>query len=434
MTLENSTCNDGSPLGTRATIANIGSGSAGSFTVEINGAQTTISGLAAGESRSVWVPGYQYIGQQTVVVADVFNTVSESNETNNTFTGQVPIPTPPPPCDTPTPTATATPTSTPIGDLPDLIVSYVQVTLENPLPCYDGSPLGTRATIANIGSANAGSFAVEINGVQATISSLITGGSTSVWVPGYQYIGQQTVVVADVSNMVSESNETNNTFVSQVPIPTPPPPCDTPTPTPTSTIPETTIFFDDFESDQGWTVNTNGTDTAIGGQWERANPEETSHSGITYQLGTTVSGSYALTTGPLAGNRVGAHDVDGGVTTVRSPGIALPLNSENITLDFSYYLAHHRNGSSDDYLRVWISGHWGLMLFEETASANIDEAAWQNYSVDLSSFAGQMVFLTIEAADEGTPSLIEAAIDDVRLMATFSTPTPTSTPTPISTP
>lgn len=338
-----------------------------------------------------------------------------------------------PPTTTPyyTPTATATHTPTPVGSLPDLTISSVQVTLENPIPCNDGSPLGTRANIANSGNDNAGSFTVEINSVQTTINGLAAGASTSVWVPGY-LSGQPTVAIADVLNTVTESDENNNVFSGFVPVPTPPPPCDTPTPTitPTPTSePDCTIFFDDFESDRGWTVNTDGTDTATVGQWERANPEETFYGDITYQLGTTVSGNYALSTGPMAGNRVRAYDVDGGITTITSPGFVLPINAKNITLDFSYYLAHYRNGDSDDYLRVWIGGHWGLMLLEETASANIDEAVWQSFSVDLSSFGGQMVFLSIKAADRGNPSLIEAAIDDVRITASFNIPTPTPTPT-----
>lgn len=34
-------------------------------------------------------------------------------------------------------------------------------------------------------------------------------------------------------------------------------------------------FIDDFETDKGWTVNPNNTDTSKSGQWERANPQGT---------------------------------------------------------------------------------------------------------------------------------------------------------------
>ncbi len=89
-----------------------------------------------------------------------------------------------------------------------------------------------------------------------------------------------------------------------------------------SLSPPTTVFFDDFETSQGWTTNANGTDTATTGQWARANPETTTSSG-TKQHGTTVSGVNDLVTGPLAGASVGANDIDGGVTSIQSPAITL---------------------------------------------------------------------------------------------------------------
>jgi aminopeptidase S len=127
----------------------------------------------------------------------------------------------------------------------------------------------------------------------------------------------------------------------------------------------TTVFFDNFETALGWTVNPSGSDTATLGKWERANPESTSSSG-TKQQGTTVSGSYDLVTGPLAGSSAGAYDVDGGVTTVRSPNIALPAG-KNLTLTFSYYMAHLNNSSSADYLRVKVVGATTTTVLHATA-------------------------------------------------------------------
>src|SRR5262249_42147707 len=84
-----------------------------------------------------------------------------------------------------------------------------------------------------------------------------------------------------------------------------------------------TIFSDDFETDKGWTPNPAGTDTAVTGRWERANPETTTSSG-TKQLGTTNSGSFDLVTGGAAGASAGAHGIDGGGTPVPSPPLTLP--------------------------------------------------------------------------------------------------------------
>ena len=117
----------------------------------------------------------------------------------------------------------------------------------------------------------------------------------------------------------------------------------------------TTVFNDTFESSLGWQTNPNGTDTATTGAWERGDPEATDSSGVK-QLGTTVSGVNDLVTGRLAGSGGGgANDIDGGLTSIRSPAITLPATG-NLTLSFSYYLAHGSNATSADFLRVSVVG------------------------------------------------------------------------------
>ena len=66
----------------------------------------------------------------------------------------------------------------------------------------------------------------------------------------------------------------------------------------------TTVFFDNFETELGWTTNPSGTDTATTGLWERGDPEPTDSAGPK-QLGTTVSGVNDLVTGRLAGASAG---------------------------------------------------------------------------------------------------------------------------------
>jgi hypothetical protein len=175
----------------------------------------------------------------------------------------------------------------------------------------------------------------------------------------------------------------------------------------------TTVFFDDFETNQSWTVNPSGTDTATLGQWVRGDPAATNSSGAK-QLGTTVSGANDLVTGAAAGAAAGDFDIDGGVTSIRSPAITLPA-SGNLSLSFSYYLAHGTNSSSADYLRVRVVGSTTTLVFEELGAANDDDAAWASTTVNLNSYAGQTVRILIEAADASGASLVEAAIDDVRI-------------------
>jgi aminopeptidase S len=184
--------------------------------------------------------------------------------------------------------------------------------------------------------------------------------------------------------------------------------------TPTPPPPGTTVYSDTFETATGWTGNPSGTDTATAGAWARGNPDATTSSGVTTRLGTTVSGSNDLVTGPLAGASAGANDVDGGVTSIQSPAITLPSGA-TLTLAFSYYLAHLNNASSADYLRVRVVGSTTTTALNVVGAATNRAAAWQTASVTVSAHAGQTVRLVVDAADASTASLVEAAIDDVRI-------------------
>ena len=174
----------------------------------------------------------------------------------------------------------------------------------------------------------------------------------------------------------------------------------------------TTILYDFESGAQGWTTDPNGTDTATTGEWERTNPETTSSGGSTLQLGTTVSGQFALVTDGRAGSSVGTYDIDGGVTSTRSPSIDL-TNATQASLSFSYYLAHLSNASSADFLRVKVVGNNTTTVFEELGAGNVDAASWQSFNTSLNAFLGQTIYLLIEAADAGSSSLVEAGVDDV---------------------
>jgi extracellular elastinolytic metalloproteinase len=177
----------------------------------------------------------------------------------------------------------------------------------------------------------------------------------------------------------------------------------------------TVVFFDNFETSLGWVTNASGTDTATTGRWERGDPQETISSG-TKQLGTTVSGLNDLVTGRLAGTGAGEFDVDSGVTSIRSPNILLPTTG-NLVLSFSFYLAHGSNSSSADFLRVRVvSGTTNTTVFQRLGAAVNVNGAWSSTSVNLNAFAGQTINIIIEAADASTASLVEAGIDDVRVM------------------
>lgn len=178
--------------------------------------------------------------------------------------------------------------------------------------------------------------------------------------------------------------------------------------------PATTVWSDDFESATGWTVNPNGTDTATTGNWERGDPEQVDYNGPK-QLGTTVNGINDLVTGRLAGSSAGAYDIDGGATSVRTPAVALPVTG-TLNLSLSWYLAHASNSSSADYLRISIVHNSGTTaLFTQPGAASDRDAAWTQGSWNISVYAGQSVRILIEAADASGASLVEAAVDNVKI-------------------
>jgi carboxypeptidase T len=174
----------------------------------------------------------------------------------------------------------------------------------------------------------------------------------------------------------------------------------------------TVIFSDDFSTSTGWT---RGADTATAGLWERGVPEATSHNGIALQLSTPVVGSNTLVTGRLAGSSVGDHDIDDGVTIVRSPAINLPASGES-TLSLSWYLSHLNNSSSADYFRVSIEHAGGTTVVVNQTGASTNRAAsWTTSTVNLTPYAGQTIRIVVAAADEAGGSLVEAAVDNVRV-------------------
>ncbi|MGH3712904.1 MAG: proprotein convertase P-domain-containing protein [Micromonosporaceae bacterium] len=191
------------------------------------------------------------------------------------------------------------------------------------------------------------------------------------------------------------------------------------------------VFSDTFETDKGWTVNPSGSDTATTGTWERGDPEQTTstYSNQIKQLGTTVSGVNALSTGRLAGSGYGANDLDGGVTSIRSPGIGLPSTSASAT--FSWNVAHGDNSGPDDYLRLSVvSGGTKTKVWEQLGAASEVAGSWRTATVNLSAYAGQTVTLLFEAADAGTGSLFEAQVDDVTITGSGGTPSPSPTGSP----
>ena len=177
-------------------------------------------------------------------------------------------------------------------------------------------------------------------------------------------------------------------------------------------------LYEDFETTRGWEINPHGTDLATTGAWDRGAGEFTKTPRGAKQLNATPSGQAAMFTGRLAGAAANANDVDGGTTSIRSPLIKLGGAGDNgWTLSFSYSFAHNARASSVDYLRFSVDGEATPLFIQRGASRNRN-AIWRSVTVDLDAYAGQSVRLLVEARDAGADSLIEGAIDDVRVYRT----------------
>lgn len=175
-------------------------------------------------------------------------------------------------------------------------------------------------------------------------------------------------------------------------------------------------FYDDLEIHRGWRVDATGADTATAGRWQRGDPQPTTASGPK-QLGDAASGRAAFVTGLLAGDSAGANDLDGGLTSVRSPEIRLRQGTPP-RVRFRYSFAHDSRASSVDLLRLRIvAGTTSRTVWAVHGAAGDRDAAWTTATVRIPDvFAGRRIRLVFEAIDGAGDSLVEAAIDNVAVM------------------
>lgn len=173
-------------------------------------------------------------------------------------------------------------------------------------------------------------------------------------------------------------------------------------------------FDDTFASDLGWTVGAPG-DTATTGLWVRGVPNPTN-----YQPGSgnpDGSGAECFYTGfsaPGAGD--GVADIDGGTTTLTSPVIDALAAGDDPYLVYARWFG--TTGAPNDYLRVFLSNDAGA-TWTLVENVNFDARRWERREVrvaDLLAPTSQMR-VRLVAADGGSASLAEAAVDDVQFLA-----------------
>lgn len=172
-------------------------------------------------------------------------------------------------------------------------------------------------------------------------------------------------------------------------------------------------FNDDLEVYRGWAANPLGTDTGVGGRWQRAASAPISIGGEWKQL-AMQNGRYGLVTGGSVGYTASANDVDGS-TTVRSAPIKLLSVSGDLT--FRWFFGTHYASTPDDAFRVWVEDEAGVRtkVFEQLGTPAGRNAAWATARVSLAPFAGTTIRIVLEATDGGADNLVEAGVDDIRV-------------------
>ncbi|NUQ68163.1 MAG: hypothetical protein HUU18_07795 [Phycisphaerales bacterium] len=178
------------------------------------------------------------------------------------------------------------------------------------------------------------------------------------------------------------------------------------------------LFVDDMETDRGWTVGS-PQDNATAGFWERADPEPTpAQPGDDH---TPAPGVLCWVTGAAAGGSVGANDVDGGQTTLTSPVFsALPpagTVARRTSISFWYWYSNNQGSNpNQDTMPVELStdggATWQTMGI---ISGNLNRWEQQTYTLMSTLAPTGTMRMRFIARDLGGGSIVEAAIDDVRV-------------------
>ncbi|MHC4375401.1 MAG: M14 family zinc carboxypeptidase [Planctomycetota bacterium] len=174
------------------------------------------------------------------------------------------------------------------------------------------------------------------------------------------------------------------------------------------------LVFDDLEVDLGWERSAPG-DDATTGLWELGNPNGTTSNGgspVNPEDDLTPGGTDAFVTGN-GGGSAGNDDIDDGVTTLTTPALDL----EGAGLVFVSFGRWFVNLTAlDDQLQIDVRPDAGQSWTPLTTITG-NQGEWIVDEFLLNDFVtpGPGTQLRFRASDTGTGSLVEAAIDDLRV-------------------
>lgn len=185
----------------------------------------------------------------------------------------------------------------------------------------------------------------------------------------------------------------------------------------------TLVAEDTLELNSGWTVGATG-DNATTGVWTRVNPvgsaaqPEDDH--------TPAPGTSCFVTGQgVAGGGVGDNDVDNGTTTLVTPAYDMSALADPYVGYWRWY-SNNQNQVVDDSFVVQVS-NGGAWTTVETVGPGGAEAngGWYQHQFRVTDFVppNATVRVRFRASDLGSGSIVEAAIDDLRVEDLQCTPT-----------
>ncbi len=166
---------------------------------------------------------------------------------------------------------------------------------------------------------------------------------------------------------------------------------------------------DDSNSDKGWYVVNSG--DLKGGAWDRGVPAGDGERGDPVEDYDGSGQCY------LTGNAAGDSDVDVGYTWLVSP--TLDLTGGNAELQYALWYTNDTGGDPDtDYFRTYVSNNNGAtwVLAEEIGPHSY--AGWNAHSLLIGDFVTptDQVKVRFEASDENPGSIVEAAVDAVKVV------------------
>ena len=176
-------------------------------------------------------------------------------------------------------------------------------------------------------------------------------------------------------------------------------------------------FEHPMEADRGWTVG-DSADDATTGLWVRIDPVGTD---AQPEDDHSPDGTFCWATGQHeAGESIGYNDVDGGQITLFSPVYDM-TGAQSV--DFAYWRWYSNDQGSapgEDWWDVYLSNDGGdtWTALEHT---QVSSNAWESHSYDLADYYGTagLVQLKFVASDEGSGSIVEAAVDDFSIAGVF---------------